>query len=158
LELGGTAFDWGAFVAWGLWVARTGPLAMHCEVRIRPSCLQTRPLYHTILQVSRYKRHAHRAFKSTEHNTLTLHTRTTHPLTHIYTHNVQTWIHLLLYPPGNDHHTVTLYPNGDHIHDPGIPSHVLPPRPPSAPTVAVQVCVPVHVPMVCTAAFFRGCM
>jgi hypothetical protein len=99
---------------------------------------------HIILQVSRYKRHAHRAFKPTAHCTLTLHTRTTHPLTHIYTHNVQTWIHLLLYPPGNDHHTVTLYPNGDHIHDP--------------PTAAVQVCVPVHVPMVCTAAFFRGCM
>jgi hypothetical protein len=38
-------------------------------------------------------------------------------------------------------HKFTLYPNGDHISDPGFRSHVPPSRPP---TVTVQVCVPVR--------------
>jgi hypothetical protein len=88
LELEGTALIWATSSIWLGTLCGLGLVAAHwpCTVGSESALLAYRQglhRCHTLLQVSRYKRHVHRAFKPTAH--YTLHSRTIHP-THPYIH------------------------------------------------------------------------
>jgi hypothetical protein len=92
---------------------------------------------HILLQVSRYKRYAHRVFKCIVHH----HTPTpTHPYTHPTIAIMCSSFTYVTYAPAIGAHYITAQ---------GITFiPVVPPPPPT-----VQVCVPVH--MVCVPVFFE---